>query len=93
MKFFMSFTWHYNPCGIISEMRIKNKNIPCVHESRPKIEKFTNRTRSEPNTLVEIEQKDPPVTISQTTIAQASKEKRHRQDLSPLVTEVSLEEL
>jgi hypothetical protein len=35
---------------------------------------------------------DHPVTISQTTTPQAPKEKRPRQDLSPLVTEVSLEE-
>jgi hypothetical protein len=56
MKFFVSFTWHYDPCGIISEMRIKNKNIPYVHTSRPEIEKFTNQTEWEPNTLVEIEQ-------------------------------------
>jgi hypothetical protein len=42
MKFFMSFTWHYDPCGIISEMRIKNKNISYVHESRPEVEKFAN---------------------------------------------------
>jgi hypothetical protein len=32
MKFFMSFPWHYDPYGIISEMRVKNKNIPYVHE-------------------------------------------------------------
>ena len=42
MKFFVSFTWHYDPCGIISEMRIKNKNIPYVHISRPKVENFSN---------------------------------------------------
>jgi hypothetical protein len=55
------------PCGIILEMRIKNKNIPYVHTSRPEIEKFTNQTKWEPNTLVEIEQQDLLVTISQTT--------------------------
>jgi hypothetical protein len=42
MKFFVSFIWHYDPCRIISEMRVKNKNIPYVHTSRPEIEKFTN---------------------------------------------------
>jgi hypothetical protein len=25
MKFYVSFIWHYDPCGIISEMRIKKK--------------------------------------------------------------------
>jgi hypothetical protein len=92
MKFFMSFTWHYDPCGIISKMRVKNKNIPYVHESRPEVEEFANQTVWEPNTLVEAEQQDPPATVSQTTTPQVPKEKRPRQYLSPLVTEVSSEE-
>jgi hypothetical protein len=91
MKFFVSFTWHYDPCGIISEMRIKNKNIPYVHISRLEVEKFANQTEWEPNALVEIEQQDLSVTVSQTTTPQAPKEKRPRQDLSPPVTKVSLE--
>lgn len=56
MKFFVSFTWHYDPCEIISEMRMKNKNISYVHISRPEVEKFANQKEWEPNTLVEIEQ-------------------------------------
>jgi len=56
MNFFASFIWHYDPYGIILEMRVKNKNIPYVQTSRPKIENFTNQTEWEPNTLVEIEQ-------------------------------------
>ena len=56
MKLFTSFTWHYDPCGIISEMRVRNKNIPYVHESKPEIEKFTNQTVWVPDTLVEMEQ-------------------------------------
>jgi hypothetical protein len=56
MKFFLSFLGHYDPCGIISEMRVKNKKIPYVHVSRPKIEKFANQTAWEPNTLIEVEQ-------------------------------------
>jgi hypothetical protein len=92
MKFFVSFTWHYDPCGIISEMRVKNKNIPYVQKSRPKVEKIANQTGWEPNTLVETEQQDLPVTVSQTTTPQSPKEKRPRQDMSPPVTEVSLEE-
>jgi hypothetical protein len=56
MKLSMSFPWHYDPCGIISEMRVKNKNIPYVHDSRPEVEKFTNQTAWEPNTLVEVQQ-------------------------------------
>ena len=92
MKFFVSFIWHYDPCGIISEMRIKNKNIPYVHTSNPQIEKFSNQTEWEPNTLVETEQQDLSVTISQMTTPQVPKEKRPRKDTSPSITEVSSEE-
>jgi hypothetical protein len=44
MKFSMSFPWNYDPCGIISEMRVKNKNIPYVPVSRPEVEKYSNQT-------------------------------------------------
>jgi hypothetical protein len=50
---------------IISEMRIKNKNISYVHTPKPEIEKFANQTEWELNTLVEIEQQDPSVIVSQ----------------------------
>ena len=55
MKFFVSFIWHYDTRGTILEMRIKNKNIPYVHTSRPEIEKFIDKIEWEPNTLVETE--------------------------------------
>jgi hypothetical protein len=42
--------------------------------------------------LVEVQQQDPPATVSQTATPQVPKEKRPRQDLSPLVMEVSSEE-
>jgi hypothetical protein len=83
MKFSMRLPWHYDPCVIISEMRVKNKNIPYVQE---------HQTVWEPNTLVEVEQQDPPTNVSQTTMPQVPKEKRPRQDLSSPVTEVSSEE-
>jgi hypothetical protein len=55
MKFLMSFPWNYDPYGIISDMRVKNKNIPYVYVSKPEIEKFSNQIVWEPNTLVEVE--------------------------------------
>jgi hypothetical protein len=42
MKFLTSFTWNYDPYEIISEMRVKNKNAPYAHESKPEVEKFSN---------------------------------------------------
>jgi hypothetical protein len=92
MKFFMSFPWHYDPYGIISEMRVKNKNIPYVHESKPEIEKFANQKVWVPDTLVEVEQQVPPTTVPPMNTPQVPKEKRPRQESSPPVTEVSSEE-
>jgi hypothetical protein len=92
MKFFMSFPWHYDPYGIISEMRVKNKNIPYVHVSKPEIEKFANQTMWLPDTLVEVEQQVPLTTVPPMTMPQVPKEKRPRQDLSLPVMEVSSEE-
>jgi hypothetical protein len=92
MKFFLSFPWHYDPCGIISEMRVKNKNILYVHESKPKIEKFANQIVWVPDTLIEVEQQVPPTTVPPTTMPQVPKEKRPRQESSPPVTKVSSEE-
>jgi hypothetical protein len=91
MKFEVSFLWHYDPCGIILEMRVNNKNVPYVHIPKPEIERSANQMEWEPNTLEEIEQQDPSVTISQTTTPQAPKEKRPRKDTSPSVTKVSAE--
>jgi hypothetical protein len=92
MKFFSSLIWHYDPYGIILEMRVKNNHIPYVHTSRPKIENFSNQTEWEPNTRVETKQQDLLITISQTTTPQDPKEKRPRQYVLPSVTEVSSEE-
>jgi hypothetical protein len=95
MKFFTSFTWHYDPCEIISEMRVKNKNVPYAHESRPEIEKFANQTEWEPNTLmdveppVEVEKQVPSTSMPPTTTPHNPKEKRPRQESSSPVTEVS----
>ena len=55
MMFVTSFTWHYDPCGIISEMWVRIKSVPYEHESKPKIEKFANQTVWVPDTLVDME--------------------------------------
>jgi hypothetical protein len=43
MKFTQSFTWSYDPFGIISELRSKQNTTPYVHTQRPKIERYMNR--------------------------------------------------
>jgi hypothetical protein len=37
-------------------MRVKNKNVPYAHESKPEIAKFANQIVWVPDTLVEMEQ-------------------------------------
>jgi hypothetical protein len=73
-------------------MRVKNKNIPYVHESKPEIEKFTNQTVWVPDTLVEVEQQVPLTTVLPNSTPQVPKEKRPRQESSSPVTELSSEE-
>jgi hypothetical protein len=98
MKFVTSFPWHYDPHGIISEMRVKNKNAPYVHEPRPEIEQFANRTEWEPDTLEDVEpvvreeQQGPSTSALPTTTPQVLKEKRPRQESSSPMIEVSREE-
>jgi hypothetical protein len=98
MKLMSSFPWHYDPHGIISDMRIKNKNAPYVHEPRPEIEKFANQVEWEPDTLedvepaVRIEEQVPSTSAPPAATPQNVKEKRPRQESSSPVTEVSPEE-
>jgi hypothetical protein len=92
MKFGISFPWHYDPCGIIAEMRLRNKSSPYAHVPKPEIEKFMNQTEWEVNTLEDTEQQSPPAIFSQTTTPQIPKEKRPRKDASPSITEVSAED-
>jgi len=67
MKFSTSFLWHYDPCGIIAEMRSKNKSSPYAHSLKPEIEKFANQTEWEVNTLEDTELMPTPAVISKTT--------------------------
>jgi hypothetical protein len=92
MKFSTSFVWHYDPHGIISDMRVKNKNAPYVHEPKPEIEKFANQAVWLPDTLLDLEQQGPSTSALPATTPQVLKEKRPRQESSPPVTEVSPEE-
>ena len=53
MKFKLSFTWSYDPWGIISKLRVENKTNPYVHTSRLEIEKYVNQSKWVENTLQE----------------------------------------
>ena len=55
MKFSLSFTWSYDPCGIILKLIVENKSTPYIHTSRPKIEKYVNQLEWAQKTLQEVE--------------------------------------
>jgi hypothetical protein len=92
MKFKQIFPWHYDPCGVIAETRLRNKISPYAHVPKPEIEKFMNQTEWEENTLIDTEQQLLSASISQTTTPQAPAEKRPRKYVSPSVTEVSIDD-
>lgn len=53
MNFPLSFTWSYDPFGIISKLRVKQKETPYVSTPRPEIEKYMNQHIWVENTLQE----------------------------------------
>jgi hypothetical protein len=92
MRFPLSFTWAYDPFGVISELRIKQRSTPYVHTQRPEVERYMNQTEWQENTLQEPEEKHVSATTSQTNTPQKKVEKRSRKEVSPSVTEVSAED-
>ena len=50
-KFILSFTWSYDPLGIISKLRVENKTTPYTHTQRPAIERYMNQLTCVENTL------------------------------------------
>jgi hypothetical protein len=66
MKFPLSFTWSYDPFGIISQLRTKHNTTPYVHTQTPEIERYMNQVEWEENTLQELEEKHVSMTTSQT---------------------------
>jgi hypothetical protein len=92
MKFPLRFTWSYDPFGIISELRTKQKTTPYVHTQRPEIEKYMNQAEWEENTLQEEEEQPMSMTTSQTITPQRKAEKISRNEDSPSVTEVSTDD-
>jgi hypothetical protein len=92
MRFPLSFTWAYDPFGIISELRTKQKRTPYVHTQRPEVERYMNQAEWQENTLQEPEEQPISVTTSQTNTPQKKAEKRSRKEVSPSVTKVSTED-
>jgi len=56
LNFKLSFTWSYDPFGMISKPIVEQKVTPCMHTPCPEIEKYVNRDQWEENTLQEVEE-------------------------------------
>lgn len=50
-KFRNNLKWNYDPLGVISKLRVKLKLTPFIHESKTKIEKYSNQWEWLKNTL------------------------------------------
>jgi hypothetical protein len=88
----MSFTWNYDPFGVILELRVKQRSTPYAHIQKPEVEKYMYQTKWQENTLLETEEQPPPVTASHINTPQIQTKKRARKEVSPSVTEVSGED-
>jgi len=92
MNFPLSFTWSYDPFGVISKLRVEQKATPYVHTQRPEIEKYMKQHTWVENTLQEIEEQILSKIALETPIPKEKTDKRPRHDDSPSVTEVSAKE-
>jgi len=88
MNFSLIFPWHYDPCCIVAETRLKNKISHYAHVPMPEIENFMNQTEWQENTLLETKEHLSPANISHTNTPQVQTEKRARKQISPLFKEV-----
>jgi hypothetical protein len=89
MRFTLSSNWRYDPFGVISELKIKQRSTPYVHTQKPEVEKYMNQIEWQENTLLETKEKHAPITASHTNTPQNQVEKISRKEFSPSVTEVS----
>ncbi len=56
MNLHPSFTWSYDPFGIISTLRVQLKTTPYNHTPWPELEKFLNQEQWSEGTLTEADE-------------------------------------
>jgi hypothetical protein len=92
MSFTQSFTWNYDPFGVISNLKVKQKNTHCARIHKPEVEKYMNQTEWQEKTLLETKEQPAPVPASHNNTPQMKTKNRARNEVSPSVTEVSAED-
>lgn len=88
MKFKLSFTWSYDPLGIIYKLKVEQKTTPYAHTPRPEIEQYMNQEEWQENTLQEVGEQVFISTTAQTPTPREKHAKRARERISPLVLEI-----
>ena len=76
MKFSPSFTWYYDPFGVISKLRVENKSTSYFHTPRPEIEKYMNQLEWTEGTLQEAEEQTLSTSALKSPIALERESKR-----------------
>jgi len=89
MKFGLSFTWSYDPMGVISRLRVENKFTPYHHTARPEIEQYKNQSEWKENTLQEAEEQEISTSNIHAPLAQENTTKQGREEQSPPIEEAS----
>lgn len=56
MKFKSSFSWTYDPLGVISSLRVEKNSSPYTHISKLEIKQYVNQEVCEEKTLQEVEE-------------------------------------
>ena len=82
MKFILSFTWSYDPLGIISKLRVETKTTPYTHTQRLETERNVNQLTWAVNTLQEAEEKLVSTSTSKTLVPQEKSAKRQKEEES-----------
>jgi len=68
MNFELSFTWSYDPLGVISKLMVEQNATPSAHTPSSEIEQYMNQDEWPENTLQEEEEQVISSTTSQNPI-------------------------
>lgn len=88
-KFGLSFTWSYDPMGVIFRLRVENKFTAYHHTSRHEITQYKNQSQWKENTFQKVEQQKVSTSKVQTPLVQEKTAKRGREEQSSPTIEAS----
>jgi len=92
MQFNLSFTWSYDPLGVIPKLRVEKKSTTYFHTCRPEIERYKNQIQWARNTLQEPEEHLMSTQTLHTPVTQEKIGKRNKEEESLLVIDIPSED-